>query len=225
LSVWATFNYETTPLPPIGPLQVRLDFDLARYWPEIIPGKGQDPVSRNFVWSSHIVLNGPVSTFTDGQLWRIGLDAWHEVGPDMDQYGIRRGRKTAPQAMTILAFDNEIILASSQKGKQSFTYAGPESPVLPALNACQLMSAEKTGDDRTHKNGGSCGEQMAAHIFYRLYPGQDLASRNAVVGTWWGKDREETTDPVQRDPCGIADTVSQGPCPLILRLNTLGKQC
>ncbi|KAK3896774.1 hypothetical protein C8A05DRAFT_20327 [Staphylotrichum tortipilum] len=215
LSVWADFDYRTPRHDGQGPLGVTLDYSLARSWPKEIPGKGQDPVARNFVWTSHIVLNGPVSRFTDGQLWRIALDAWNEIHPDMAQYGIPRTKNLTPLAMSILAFDNEIILASSQKGKQSFSYASPENPVSRALNACQIMSAEKTSVSKRHKNQGKCGEEMAAHIFYRLYPGQDLASRNAVVGTWVA-DNHLSTVPVRTDPCGIADNVSQDPCPLFL---------
>ncbi len=224
LSVWAAFDYRTPRHDAQGPLGVTLDYSLARSWPQEIPGPGQNPVPRNFVWTSHIVLNGPVSKLTDGQLWRIALGAWNEMHPDMAQYGITRSKNLTPLAMSILAFDNEIILASSQKGKQSFSYAGPETPVSRALNACQLLSAEKTSVSRPHKNQGKCGEEMAAHIFYLLYPGQDLASRNAVVGTWVADDHTSTL-PVRTDPCGIADNVSQDPCPLLLIVNAPGKQC
>ncbi|KAF3398635.1 hypothetical protein DPV78_007101 [Talaromyces pinophilus] len=80
----------------------------------------------------------------------------------MSQYQV--GKRFKPGALTILAWGNEIILASSQKGSNSFTYEGEPSKVLEILQMCQTTYLEnyKAGTATGHRTQGKCGEEMSA---------------------------------------------------------------
>ena len=199
------------PLAPLGPLGVTLDWSFTTRFPGGIPLQSKH--KRNVIFSSHIVLNGPVSQFRDGQLWQIALDAYDEIQPDMEQYGMRFAQQWAPGAMTILAWDNEIILASSQKGPQSFTYdyqGEDATPVLAQLNECQtqlqlLLESESREGEETpvvgiHRTSGKCGEEMAAHLYYLYNQGRPLRDRHAVVGTVVTAVIGQKPNP--KNPCG-----------------------
>ncbi|KAA8650219.1 hypothetical protein EYZ11_012128 [Aspergillus tanneri] len=197
----------SVPLDPLGPLKVALDYGLATTWPQ-----PQDlyltNAKRNWQFSSHIVFasrvgdsdeeNPPVS---DGQLWQIARDAVDEMIRDRKQYGIVD--RAEPTAMGILAWGNEIILASSMKGAGSFSYdfLGGDTTVGKSLQKCQIVWRDNSLPDKDktkiHKNKGNCAEPMAAHLYYKNN-GKNLKDQKARVGTWvirqgvWAKT----------DPCG-----------------------
>lgn len=208
LSAWAAFVDNPQRRDALGPLGVTLDFDFAINYPLPIPPRGQKQVPRNFVYSSHIVLNNPVSRLTDGQLWQIAKDAHNEVFDDMRQYDLQRNTKNTPLAMSILAWDNEIILASSQKGQNSFSYGVANTPVWQALERCQIVSQREgpNGINRPHKNDGKCGEEMASHLYYLFNQGRPLGERGAVVGTVLGGSPGDDK-PQATNPCGIEGEV------------------
>ncbi|RYO84489.1 hypothetical protein DL764_009321 [Monosporascus ibericus] len=174
----------TKPLRPKGPLGVTLDYSLATSWPEPRDTKDSS-VARNWVWTSHLQFKNPVSEITDRQLWQIARDAWDEVQDDMEQYEI--GKKHRASAMSVLAWGNEIILASSQRGRSSFSYEYRGTPVLEILELCQITWREDGpggGEtDKEHRNEGKCGELMAAHLYYSQDATITLAQRNARIGT------------------------------------------
>jgi hypothetical protein len=116
----------SAPKDPLGPLKVTLDYGLATTWPTSRDLQNTK-VRRNWQWSTHIVFASPVGdsdatqpAISDGQLWQIARDAVDEMSSDRDQYGIRENAE--PTAMGILAWGNEIILASSMRGAGSFSY-------------------------------------------------------------------------------------------------------
>jgi hypothetical protein len=119
----------------------------------------------------------------------------------MVQYNIVRSKGKTPLAMSILAWGNEIILSSSQKGQQSFSYDGPDTPVKRSLQLSQAtwVRESRTSADVLHRREGKCGEGMAAHLYY-LFNDQPLSSRDAVIGTWAANNKDE--DPKRADPCG-----------------------
>ncbi|PLB48818.1 hypothetical protein P170DRAFT_357810 [Aspergillus steynii IBT 23096] len=193
-------------LEPPGKLKVRLDFPLARTWPDEPENYNTDPQpARTWFWSSHLKFKKPVEEITDGQLWKIALDAYNEVPADMKQYGIRKGAR--PSAMTVLAFDHEIILASSQKG-DSFAYNYPDTPVLKSLQLCQSVWKDVVKDgDNPHNNGGKCGEPMATQLYYteNKTPLKDRDARIATIV--WGR---------QVPPCGDSETSDIWGCNLFV---------
>ena len=87
----------------------------------------------------------------------------------------------------MLAFGNEIIMASSQKGKQSFVYDYPESEVKRNLEMCQALWSEygpgTASDDGGHRTSGKCAEEMAVHLYYMKYGTTRLRTQNARIGT------------------------------------------
>ena len=89
--------------------------------------------------------------------------------------------------MSVLAFGNEIIMASSQKGKQSFVYDYPESEVKRNLEMCQALWSEygpdTASDDGGHRTSGKCAEEMAVHLYYMKYGTTRLRTQNARMGT------------------------------------------
>lgn len=105
--------------------------------------------------------------------------------------------------MTVLAFGNEIILSSSQKGGNSFSYEYGDTEVLKTLLLCQVAWNEDSREDQTHKNRGKCGELFTSQMYYLLYD-TPLAERNAGVATvTFNKGALRRTD-----PCGTHDRVS-----------------
>ncbi|KAB8211920.1 hypothetical protein BDV34DRAFT_219137 [Aspergillus parasiticus] len=195
------------PLEPLGPLKVTLDYGLATTWPQ-----PQDvhinSVQRNWQYSSHIVFAGRVGDsdesnppISDGQLWQIARDAVDEMINDRLQYGTHV--LAQPRAMSILAWGNEIILASSMKGAGSFSYdfLGGDTPVGRSLQQCQIVWRDTIvpGQDPTnvHENRGNCGEPLAAHLYYKNH-GINLQVQKARIGTWvMGRNK----DWAQTDPC------------------------
>lgn len=139
----------------------------------------------------------------------------------MSQYEINR-KKFRPGALTILAWGNEVILASSQKGTNSFTYQGEPSEVSKILEKCQATYLERFEDGTAteHRTQGKCGEEMAAHLYYLLPTtkanGVKLNAQNAVIGTVGLNQRDGTV--VKKPPCGPGSIVSghiPGACFLI----------
>ncbi|RYP12543.1 hypothetical protein DL765_007245 [Monosporascus sp. GIB2] len=209
LGIACTFGkgYDITkPLRPKGPLGVALDYSLATSWPEPRDAKDSS-VARNWVWTSHLQFKNPVSAITDRQLWQIARDALDEVHVDMKLYKI--GRKHRPSAMSVLAWGNEIILASSQRGRSSFSYGYRGTPVLETLELCQITWREDGpggGEtDKEHRNEGKCGELMAAHLYYSQDATVTLAQRNARIGTVV----EQSDGLKNTDPCGQPENVSK----------------
>lgn len=193
---------------PLNELGLTLDYSLAQWTPD---GNRNARSPRNYCFTSHITFNGPVSQITDGQLWKIAFTGYDYIEADMSQYQV--GKKFKPGALTILAWGNEIILASSQKGSNSFTYqSGEPNKVLKILQMCQAtyLKDYTAGTAREHRTQGKCGEEMAAHMYYRLptteTSGIDLDAQNAVIGTVWYNAEDDEV--ITKDPCGPGSLVS-----------------
>ncbi|ENH67881.1 hypothetical protein FOC1_g10005307 [Fusarium oxysporum f. sp. cubense race 1] len=79
-----------------------------------------------------------------------------------------------PTVMTILAFDNKIILASSQRGRSGFINEWPQSPVKLSLDRCSVFWRERALANPTtysnpyswHRNKAKCGEVNSFHLYY-----------------------------------------------------------
>jgi hypothetical protein len=152
-------------LPPKGPLGVRLDYELATL------GTGGGPPnfvvgSKDLVFSTHLTFNEPVSSITNGQLAQMLQDAWKELAIDAQQYDY--GKNRWPNVVSFFAFDNEVILSSSQRGP-SFAYDYVASPVKQSLAICMATWKDQTGDEKIHFRGASCGEIMCAHQYYQVH--------------------------------------------------------
>ncbi|PYI01922.1 hypothetical protein BO78DRAFT_326425 [Aspergillus sclerotiicarbonarius CBS 121057] len=204
LVIWCAFTSARDPYDlsirqdPKGPLGVRLDYSLATTWPTALDPKRK--TTRNWLWSSHLTFNSPVSAIPDAQLWQMAFDAYNEIQDDMDLYKIVQA-KNKPNAMTVLAFGNEIILASSQKGSSSFSYQFAGTEVLRTLQICQILWRETGtgGTESRHRRDGKCGEVMAAHLYYTIHNAA-LTEQKATVGTViWNRDENKLE---QADPCG-----------------------
>ena len=183
---------------PQGALGVRLDYEFANSWPNEISVK--DKITRrNLVWSSHLKFSEPVSKLSVGQLWQIEIDAFREMDPGMEQYGIAKNKNNKPEGMTVLAFDHEIILSSTQKGANSYAYEFVDTPVLKTFQECKV-------GDLTHKNGGGCGEIMSAQMYFTKYPDRHLSTRKARVGiVLWDRKTDVLT---RTEPCGTDRSLS-----------------
>ncbi|KAH8690764.1 hypothetical protein BGW36DRAFT_432552 [Talaromyces proteolyticus] len=165
---------------PKKQLAITLDYPLAAAWPKGTTSR--DP--RNFLWSSHITFNAPVSHITDGQLWQLAFDDYYYIGDDLERYSLDPETKY-PLSLKVLAWGNGTILASGQKGDNSFTYAGPRSEVRLSLERCQTtyLKQRKDSTAKEHRRRGKCAEQMAAHLYY-LSPTTttNLPAQNARIG-------------------------------------------
>lgn len=152
-------------LPPKGPLGVRLDYELATVGtkdgpPNFVTG------SKDVVFSTHLTFNEPVSSITNGQLAQMLKDAWQEMSIDAEQYDY--GKNRLPNVVTFFAFENEVILSTSQRGP-SFAYDYVASPVKQSLAICMAVWKDQTGEEKTHFRGASCGEIMCAHQYYQVH--------------------------------------------------------
>lgn len=197
--------------PPLGPLGVTLDFVFATNWPTEAKASG----SRNWSWSSHLVFTQPVhDIFTDRELWIIGWHAYQEMRADVVQYGINpKHPKYNPRAMTLLAFGNEIILASSQKGLQSFSYSTPDTPVLIDLNRCAMAWRDEGNPEQPeHRRGAKCGEEMVCHLYALNNRDQELRTRNPSISTWAAAGSID--NPAPTPPCGNPVRADVSFCPI-----------
>jgi hypothetical protein len=190
LLLWCVLSYGlyaydlSEPKRPLGRLGVTLDYSFATRWPDNINTEGPQ-APRNWVYSSHITFNGKVDQI-EGQLWKLVTDAYAEMIADKAQYHIR----TQPTAIGFLAWDNHLILASTQRGDPSFSYNHLDTPVRDSLHICQLVWKENapSGSDIEHKSGGKCVEQIAAQLYYifqqsPLQQNLPLQQQSARVGT------------------------------------------
>ncbi|EEU39833.1 uncharacterized protein NECHADRAFT_79715 [Fusarium vanettenii 77-13-4] len=182
---------------PKGDLKVRLDYALATNGGRNKRLKSE--TAHKWVFSTYLVFNEPVSSITSGQLKQIAFDAFDEMAEDIMQYDpeneARTGRpRRLPGVMTIMAFDNEIILASSQKGSVAFLSRYPDNPVSQTLDLCQtawrdqVLSQEPENEQKAtqdHFRQRKCGEVSTFFQYYQIHDKKiaDLAPKARDV---WG---------------------------------------
>lgn len=162
-----------------GNLQVKVDWPLvANKWPNQSPSVSS--LSHHWVTTSHIKsIPKPLS---DGQLLQLAMDAYGEMTDAIKAYGASQDAR--PSAMTALAFDDEVILASSQKGYGSYSYDLEHTPVYSALKLCQLAKVTSQSVGGLGGNQAMCGQVTALQLYHRQYPGrQDFKGRNARIVT------------------------------------------
>ncbi|KAF4464697.1 hypothetical protein FALBO_8467 [Fusarium albosuccineum] len=210
--------------PAQGALKVRLDYGLATQ------STSSRESAHRWVYSSYLVFNEPVSSITDGQLIMMARNAHREMEADMNQYEPHRtGRpgKLAiePSVMTIMAFDNKIILSSSQKGHSGFLNAWPDSPVRLALDRCSALWRDRVAGDNdadpneTHKNEAKCGEVNAFFQYYMTHdtPISDLNPTPRVTTVL----KAQSGDLLVIPPCGTkkdgTDSRTEWGCNLLVR--------
>jgi hypothetical protein len=129
-------------------------------------------------------------------------DAHHEMDADRLRYEI--GHRQMPTVMTVLAWGNEVLLVSSQKGAKSFSYEIPNTPVAETLRLCQAVWRDTGQPDKPHFNDGKCGEIMAVHLYYimhRRHLGlQKPQARIGTVGLAQGRIVRFPLCPLHKDP-------------------------
>lgn len=156
---------------PQGQLAVRLDYELAT---RRSSSKGRAPSEKghSWIWSSHLKFQDSVTSITPGQLKKMAIDAHAEMQADMAQYNVDEPADVLPGVMTIMAYDNEIILASSQKGSSVFVDGLKNSPVKYQLQECRAAFSIKnptaSNEAKEHKNSRKCGELQALHHYFSL---------------------------------------------------------
>jgi hypothetical protein len=186
-------------LEPQGKLGVRLDYNLALSWPTYYAADEDPQPPRTWFFSSNLTFKNSVDKIKDEQLWQIAIDGYKEALEEATRYRISDNAK--PGAMTVLAWDRHIILASSMKGVMSFSYAMKDTPVSKTLERCETIWKEAGNPKKgwKHMNQGKCGELMAAQIYYSN-GGKDLGQQDHRVGTVaWNKGANA---PLPRAPCG-----------------------
>jgi hypothetical protein len=119
--------------------------------------------------------------------------AHKEMEADMLKYDPQRddGGPMLPSVMTIVAFDNKIILSSSQKVRSGLINEWPDSPVRLALDRCSALWRDRVianptthqNPDSYHKNQAKCGEVNAFHQYYMTNnkPIPDLAPKARIT--------------------------------------------
>ena len=193
-------------LEPEGKLKVRLDYGLALNWPEQYAADREPQPPRTWFFSSHLTFKEPVDDIPTGKLWQMAIDAYYEAIDEWARYGISNRGK--PGAMTVLAWDKQIILASSMKGVMSFSYALQDTPVRKTLELCETIWREAGNPEKKlkHQNQGKCGELMVAQIYYSL-GGKPLGQQKHRVGTvTWSIGQNK---PRPAAPCGDPAKVSE----------------
>lgn len=184
----------STPYQPKGDLKVRLDYALATDGGRTRRDRRES--RHKWVFSTYLVFNEPVSSITSGQLRQIVSDAIDEMTQDIMQYrpepDDRTGRpQRLPGVMTIMAFDKEIILASSQKGSVAFLSRYPNNPVSQTLDLCQtawrdqVLSQDPGNEDKAaqdHFRQRKCGEVSTFFQYYQIHDKKiaDLAPKARV---------------------------------------------
>ncbi|KAK1994045.1 hypothetical protein LX36DRAFT_224470 [Colletotrichum falcatum] len=204
-----------------GRLGIQLDFSLFRSWPPDNNGaeKGgkNAAAKRSIVFSSRLKFKQATDEahISDKQLTSLASDAYKEMEELIEQSKYDIHTNNRPSVMTALAFGDEIILSSSQKGKTSFSYGEPDQPdsrprankVKQILDLCQqtFMHSVPEADrkENQHRHGGKCGEQLVAHAFYKTHPEleADLSKTNGRVTTVQKDIKDPSRGVVAIDPC------------------------
>lgn len=199
VSALITTAYDlSTERTPHGPLQVRIDYNVARPAGST-PSQASNKDIRTVIFTSHLSFSQDVSAFSDGQLVQIGFDAYEEMLVELSAYGFTQYAK--PSVMTVFAIGQEIFLATSQKGMGSFINRFPDSPVKKSLALCQAIYSDGSKGNM-HKS--NCGEIMAAHSYFRSHPTattmKGLGGRTVTV--------EKAPGLKIKAPCGTSEDVS-----------------
>jgi len=118
------------------------------------------------------------------------------VEVDRAQYGI--GARQKSRAMSVLAWGNELILSSTQKGGDSFSYRFQGTQVLDDLRLCQQVWKDATENDLEHRAAAMCAEPMACQLYYSMNAITHLASQHARVCTVVENGQGVVE---QQDPC------------------------
>ncbi|RMJ16025.1 hypothetical protein BHE90_008711 [Fusarium euwallaceae] len=162
-----------------GNLQVKVDWPLvANKWPNQSPSVSS--LSHHWVTTSHI--KSIHTTLSDGQLLQLAIDAYGEMVDAIKAYGA--SQDVRPSAMTALAFDDEVILASSQKGYGSYSFDLEHTPVYSVLKLCQLAKVTSETVGKLGGNQAMCGQVTALQLYHRQYPSRkDFKGRNARIVT------------------------------------------
>lgn len=186
----ANFNVQHEPK---GPLKIRLDYELASR------DQRQYEGAHQWVFSTHLTFKNDVEDVTPGQLRKLAEDAYKEMEVDILQYDPKLDKKKKkpvmqPGVMTILAFEKEIYLSSSQKGQSAYIDEVEDSIFKEQLELCKIIWAEfgVNPDSPDHKNGRKCGEVMVFHQFSRVHRRRKLTdisplARAATVHVLNGK--------------------------------------
>ncbi|CZT03465.1 uncharacterized protein RAG0_10204 [Rhynchosporium agropyri] len=185
-------------LTPLGPLQVRIDYNLVM---EGGPAH-KNRIIRTIVYSSHLKFERDVNAFSDGQLVQMAFDAYNEMVEEVKHYGFSGYGK--PSVMTVAAIGQEIFLASSQKGRGAFITRYPKSQASKSLAICQItfnngLQAHQLTSG--HANESKCGEIMAAHSFFRNNPSYETI--RGLGGRIVSVDELGGSSPLAiKEPCG-----------------------
>ncbi|KAJ4347791.1 uncharacterized protein N0V89_009161 [Didymosphaeria variabile] len=118
---------------------------------------------------AHHKVSRPIS---DLQLIKIAMDGFMDMLRNGELYGV--GRKALPGVLTAFYFDNQIILASSQKGGSALTYTRGNG--LDELVRDCVAPNDKS-------NQAKCGEMSALQIFKHLYPTKPIRPENIITVT------------------------------------------
>ncbi|KAH6680100.1 hypothetical protein F5X68DRAFT_234617 [Plectosphaerella plurivora] len=196
---------------PQGALGVRLDHHFA-----LNNRKNKQEADYRYRWlfSTYLVFKESVENVSPAQLQQMAIDAHAEMQEDILQYNPEfdeNGKPVnLPTVITILAFDNKIILSSSQRGASGFINGLPDSPVKEALDICQAAFASgayaskrppPAGQTPDHRFSRKCGEIFAFHQYYQM-GNEDMTTREpkarvlAVGNVEWRRAAQ------YMDPCG-----------------------
>ncbi|KAK1961674.1 hypothetical protein LY78DRAFT_286838 [Colletotrichum sublineola] len=201
-----------------GRLGIQLDFSLFRSWPPNnngaeTGGKGAGK-KRSFVFSSRLKFKQAtdVAHISDKQLTSLAIEAYKEMEALCGDTKYNIALENRPSVITAMAYDDEIILSSSQRGSTSFSYGDPDHPdsrpraniVKQQLDLCQQTFMHNIPEaDRQkvqHRNNGQCGEQLVAHAFYNTHPEPD-ADLGRVNGRVTTVQKSGSRGIIAIDPC------------------------
>ncbi|VUC37276.1 unnamed protein product [Clonostachys rosea] len=191
---------------PLGPLQMRLDYGLSNR-----DGRNWE-VGHQWVFSTRITFNGPVTTIRDSQLKKLADAVYKEMGADIQQYDLIIDKKLQkpimqPGVVTVLAFGNELA-----KETAAFITKSPRAPIRQQMELCRALFTDFNINfnpaQQDHKNGRKCGEVTAFHQYYQLHS-QPLQERTplARAGTVH-RIKSEGNQLELIDPCGAKDEAS-----------------
>jgi hypothetical protein len=204
------FNLDLSkPIHELGPLGISLDYIAAT----TSGGKQKKRTGkrdiRNIVFTSFLKFNQPVSAFSDAQLFKMAEDAFNEMRANYDKYKFYDQWDGFPTVMNILAVDNEIYLASSQKGKTWFARTMyTDTEVEKSLQRCEAMNIDLHG----HRNDAKCGEVWSVRMFMKEHP--DVKRMNGKGGRILAVEADAAGNPIRvrrKPPCGDVNEVKSTP--------------
>ncbi|KAJ3497499.1 hypothetical protein NLG97_g1846 [Lecanicillium saksenae] len=214
--------------PASGKLGLRVDWGLlTRHGMSVRKEK-----TYEWAFSSRLRFSGSLKDVSNETIAGITVQAFRDMIENLRLYqtdgwnNLDKPPSITPGVMTVLVYDNEMIIGSSQRGPHGLSFIDipaeverdengkvkdPDqvSEVYTDLMDCEAeysrITGIKTPNSINHINSRHCGEVLVLHHWKRIFKGKDIANTEnprIFSVTKVNNPATKTWEIVPLDPCG-----------------------